>query len=194
MVVTRTSIAPSLSKEATMTPQLTATERDNLRGNLMTLRIVVFALAMGVASFAGFSVFQRLQAPAPAAPVGPQAVAANGLQPLHIAAIAFAVVAAVMAFVVPHFLRITPQSADKPDERSGAIQAASEMVQTRTIIACALLEGAAFFNLIWYFTDGSIINLAMGGVLLLLILFHIPMSGTYYEKIEKMLGINPFAV
>jgi hypothetical protein len=177
-----------------MPPPLTETERESLRGSLITLRIVVFALAMGVTSFAVISIFQKLSAPPNVPPAAQLAGLPGGMEMLHLVAIACGAGAAVIAFLVPPFLRLPPQAAQTPNERSGAIQAAAQMVQTRTIIACSLLEGAAFFNLVWYFTDGSVYNLAMGGVLLVLILMHLPLSGSYYDKIERLLGVDPFAV
>lgn len=177
-----------------MPPPLTESERDSLKGSLLTLRIVVFALVMGVASFGGMSVLMKSQSPPPAAPNVPPAPPQKEIPLTHLLACAFGVGAGVLAFLVPPFLRLPPQEAEKPDERNAAIQAAAQMVQVRTIIACALIEGAAFFNLIWHFTDGSLLNLAMSGLLLVLLLMQFPLTGSYFERIEKLLGVDPFAV
>jgi hypothetical protein len=177
-----------------MPPPLTEAERNSLRGSLMTLRIIVFSLAMGVASFGAYSIFNQSQKPAPAAaPNGPAAAQPNQIPVLHLMGCAFGVGAGVLAFLVPPFLRLPSQNAETPDERNPAIQAASQMVQTRTIVACALIEAAAFFNLVWYFTDASVLNLAMGGLLLVLLMMHFPLTGSYYERVEKLLGVDPFA-
>ena len=50
--------------------------------------------------------------------------------------------------------------------------------QTRLVIACALLEGAAFFNLVAYFIEGQTLNLIVTGVLLVMMAMRFPTTGT----------------
>lgn len=175
---------------------LTEEERQQLRPLILNLRIIVFALCMGVSTFAGFSIYQKIPPPPPA---GPQQIwppvrkPQKEFTPLHITAILFAGVAAALSFVVPPFLGSVKPNAEQLQGRDGAIGQAAAIVQTRTIVACALLEGAAFFNVFCYFSTDSIYNLAMAGILLLLIVLHFPLSGAYFSKIERIMGVDPFA-
>lgn len=179
---------------------LTDDERTNLRGSLTTLRIIVFALMTGVTCFAVFSVYSQFSQPdllpgMPGIPGGPQQPVVDPAGPnqtLHLAAIAFAAVAAMIAFVAPPFIPVPKMETDKTDPREVAIVQAAGAVQMRTIIACALLEGAAFFNTFWVLTDFSLPNLAMVGVLLFLLALHFPLAGWYYGKVERLMGVDPF--
>jgi hypothetical protein len=168
-------------------PPLSDEERTNLRGSLMALRIVVFALIMGVATFAGYSVFTQMQKVPPQLFVVPAAI-----QTTHAIALGAAAVFAVIALVAPPFMPIPKIETDKTDPREMAIVQAAGALQVRTIIACALLEGMAFFNAIWVLMDGSLPNLAMVGVLLILLALHFPLAGWYYGKVERMMGVDPF--
>ena len=165
---------------------LTDDERMNLRGSLTTLRIIVFALLTGVSVFAGYTVLlKRGQAPKPA-------VAPGQLEMNHAIAIGFAAAAAVIAFIVPPFIPVPKMEMDKIDPRELAIVQAASALQTRTIIACALLDGAAFFNAYWVLRDFSLANLAMVGILVFLMALHFPLAGWYYGKVERLMGVDPF--
>lgn len=167
---------------------LTDDERTNLRGALTTLRIIVFALITGVSTFAGYSVFSKLGQEPPQPAVAPGQLELN-----HAIAIGFATVAAVIAFIVPPFIPVPKTETDKTDPRELAIVQAAGALQMRTIIACAVLEGAAFFNTFWVLTDFSLPNLAMVGVLLFLLALHFPLAGWYYGKVERLMGVDPFS-
>lgn len=165
---------------------LTDEERTNLRGSLRLLRIIVCALMMGVTTFTGYSVFTQMQKglPQPAFPAA--------IQMTHALALAAAAVAAVIAFVVPPFIPVPKIETNETDPRQIAIGQAAGTLQTRTIIACAVLEGAAFFNAIWVQMDGSVPNLAMVGVLLIILALHFPLAGWYFGKVERLMGVDPF--
>lgn len=176
-----------------MTP-LTEDERLQLAPTLLNLRIIVLALCLGVSTFAGFSIYQKLP---PAAAEGPQQIwpplpqlGPKGMTPVHVAALLFAGVAATLAFVLPPFLGRL--QTDPGVDRASAIHQAAQIMHQRTIVACALLEGAAFFNIFCFFTTDSIYNLAMAGILVLLLVLRFPLSGAYFSKIERIIGVDPF--
>lgn len=169
---------------------LTDEERANLRGSLQTLRIIVFSLIMGVTVFTGYGVISQMQK----GPQPPQPAAAQVQFPItHIAALGCGVVFAVIAFILPPFIAGPKVETDKTDPREVAIVQAVGALQMRTIIGCALLDGAAFFNAIWVQMDFSLPNLAMVAVLLLLIAVHFPLAGWFYAKLERIMGVDPFA-
>lgn len=170
---------------------LTDDEQRQLGPALLHLRIVVFALCFGVSIFAGFSIYQKI----PLQPAAPQPwqellKPPPAIKPLHIGALLFAGAAAALAFTVPPFLG-GPKPKSSAD-RDSAIRQAAEIVHRRTVIACALLDGAAFLNIFCYFTDANSYNLAMSAILLLLLLLQFPMRGSYMNKIERIMGIDPF--
>jgi predicted lysophospholipase L1 biosynthesis ABC-type transport system permease subunit len=169
---------------------LTDTERENLRGSLTTLRIIVFALLLGVTAYTGFSVFTQLQK----APQPPQPAPQAQWPITHVVSLGFGALFAVIALVLPPFIAAPKIETEKTDPREVAIVQAAGTVQMRTIIGCAILEGAAFFNAIWVQMDFSLPNLAMVGVLVFLLLLHFPLAGWYYGKVERLMGVDPFAM
>jgi hypothetical protein len=70
----------------------------------------------------------------------------------------------------------------------GDIGPLSAAYQTRLIIGAALLEGAAFFNLVAYLLERQSLSLIAAGVLLLVILSQIPTVSRLEEWTERELA------
>ncbi|MCA9197024.1 MAG: hypothetical protein KDA87_05770 [Planctomycetales bacterium] len=132
-----------------------------------TLPIIYISLIMGISMFAGFALFVRRDDPWGQAEL------------LGYLGLAFAFVTIVLHLIVPSFVSATSikqldreaflaLSADQQDEQLSVI------FQTSKIVAGALLEGGAFFNLIAFLTEGGSINLLMAGVLLLNLILGFP--------------------
>ncbi|MEZ6115277.1 MAG: hypothetical protein R3C28_01690 [Pirellulaceae bacterium] len=132
-----------------------------------TLPIIYISLITGISIFAGFTLFVRRDDPWGQAEL------------LGYMGLAFAFVIIVLHLIVPSFVSATnikqldreaflALAADQQDERLSVIY------QTSKIIAGALLEGGAFFNLIAFLTEGGAINLLMAGVLLLNLILGFP--------------------
>jgi len=146
-----------------------------VRQTLMTLRIIVFSLAMGVSIFLGYT----LTMDADAAEAGN----APGLW-LYLAI--FAGMALMARVVVPQVLfagirrRIahgnwqpaTKNGPPAPQTDEGLLMAA---LQLRTIIGCALLEGAAFANAYAFMVERQVASLAIVLALILMIASHFPL-------------------
>ena len=147
--------------------------RETLRPLVMTLRIIVIALAMGVTFFAIF------------------AAAHNAGKPLALGTkvnylfLAIAGPMFVAGFVVPRLLPNGTLPGDQDD--AAAIQAIFVPLQTATIVGCALFEGAAFANLVVYLQDGELVHLAVSGVALLCILAHFPIASRIEQRIEEQM-------
>ncbi|WP_254508284.1 hypothetical protein [Anatilimnocola floriformis] len=166
-------------------PELTEDERQQLRGSLMVLRIIVCALLLGVTSYTGFCLFLHLRA----GKLPQQLVVIPGQLTIPQAiAMASAVVAGVLALLVPPFLIVPQLKPDSEYQRLIEIQSAAQTIQVRTIVACALLEGAAFFNAIFVQLDFSRGNLAMVLALLVVMASHFPLSSWYFGKIERLMS------
>ena len=94
----------------------------------------------------------------------------------------------VGSFVVPALIAAPAASNLKlppTDDRRGdlALQAAAA-IQIRTIIACALVEGGAFANLVAVFTHGYGPSFVMAAVLMSMIVLRFPTWNRYLERIE----------
>jgi hypothetical protein len=140
--------------------------RETLRPLVMTLRIIVIALALGVTFFGIFAAVQN------ASKVQTFGTKVNYL---------FLAIAA--GFVVP---RLLPKGAGGSDaDDVSAVQTAFAPIQTATIVGCALFEGAAFANLTAYFTDAELVHLAVGGLALFCILAHFPIASRIEQQIEE---------
>ncbi|QDT53623.1 hypothetical protein Pan44_16460 [Caulifigura coniformis] len=130
-----------------------------LRMQTRTIQIVVAALITGVVTFAGFlAVSGEFQKP----PRG---------QTLSYVAVAFGALAAVLHVVVPAAIERTSLAKQ-------GVGAGPEMLMgtlfTRTIVACAILEGAAFFSLVAFQTEHQLWVLGVTAVLLLLMIAQFP--------------------
>lgn len=154
--------------------------RKDLAPRIRALRIIVFALAMGVLSFAIVAVVQNV--------AKPQNLGTNlQLVPLPISALLL-----VGGFVVPTFLpKIAPTTgpgtypAHDP-ESNDALRVFAAMI-TATIVGCAMFEGAAFMNLVWYFLHAELVHAALATVCWVCILLHFPLTERIVQKIEERL-------
>ena len=153
-----------------------------------TLKIIVFALASGVFAFAMVVLFQGL--PDPQVPLGM----------LTLISLFFAFGAIAASMVVPRVIATTmvrqiaegksPASSGgtsnsiAPETTAGKLAA---VYPTKTIIACALLEGAAFFALVALMFEGHIVALVLAAVLFIAILLHFPTTGRVTDWVERQL-------
>lgn len=164
---------PPLSPE-----QYAAMEPDKV---LRIMQIIAGALIAGVLSFAGIATFIVFgQAPV-AQPGGQPPVAVGGSEIVMYMAMAFAAVAVVMSFVVPNLISAAGVKGIAKMAQDGTSTGSKELfgrllgvAQTRMIIAMALVEGAAFFNLIAFIITKSLIPPAVVGALLLVMAIHFP--------------------
>lgn len=169
---------------------------ERLKLAIMTLRIIVLALATGVVAFAIAAIVIRMQQAA--APAND----ADGL--LTILGIA----AAPVAFLLSRFLPILivakargqiasgqygvpaePSSRETTGPQSSLVQLGDDgklftVYQTKTIIAAALLDGAAFLNIVAFLLGGSPIALGLGLLLALAIASLFPRVSRVVEWIE----------
>ncbi len=155
------------------------------RGPLMTLRIIVAALALGVASYGAFVVAQN---------IGKPQVLAARLDSLNVILLALGLVTLLLGIFVPYVVfsssrgslpQVPAELAKTPQQaRLVAIQL---RIQTATIIGCALFEGGAFANLFGYSQSRELLHLVLAGVLLLGICAHFPTTGAYERRIDDEL-------
>jgi len=163
---------------------------------IMTLRIIVVALASGVAAFAVAAVVIRMQQAAA------QANDADGL--LTTLGIAAAPVALLLSRFLPGTIVANSRrqiasgqygSAGRPPapQASGSPSSAAAVdddaklfmvYQTKTIIAAALLEGAAFLNIVAFLLGGNLIALGVACLLALAIAAMFPRTSSVVEWIE----------
>lgn len=153
-----------------------------LRATCRTLQIIVVALATGVCIFAVIAVVKtkgQLTWEFPLAQMQDSVFLLFGMMTL------------VGSFVVPALITAPTASNQKllpTDDRRGdlALQAAAA-IQTRTIVACALLDGGAFANLLAVFTHGYGPSLVFAAVLMSMIVLRFPTWGRYLERIEAQI-------
>jgi hypothetical protein len=149
-------------------------QREQVRKQLPTMRIINLALAAGTITFAIIALAIR---PNPA-----------GFEPLlAYLAIGFAATALLAWGIIPLVLKnvarkkLLQNQADKVPRHDLAaerpledIDALCNIYQTQTIVRGAILEGAAFFCLIVFFLGGPWFTIAAAGVLVLVILAQTP--------------------
>lgn len=135
-------------------------EREKLVPVVRTMQIITVAMAKGVLLF-GLVVYFAMR---------PDGVAPNPL--LQYIGYLLAVVTATLSFVVPRV--ITNSQSPTP-----------ETYQTGLIIGLALLEGAAFFNVIAYMIEGQPLSLGVAAILAVMILVRLPTIGGVEDWIES---------
>ena len=158
--------------------QYAAMEPDKV---LRIMQIIASALIAGVAMFAGVVSFLVFLMAPPAQPGGEQPAPQNGGEVLAYLAMAFAGGAVVLSFAVPRLISSTGVKSIAKMAQDGTSTKSKELfgrllsvAQTKMIIALAVIEGAAFFNLIAFLTTRSLISPAVVGALLLVMAIHFP--------------------
>lgn len=132
-----------------------------------TMQIICGALMMGVLSFLGVAAFIRFGKgvqPAPAFPI--VAYIAAGMAALMII-VRFVVPLLVTKTAIRQITTIRPLNDIRKLDLYG-------VYQTQMIVGCALLEGAAFFNLVAFIIHGELWTLGIVAVLLAIMAANFP--------------------
>lgn len=139
-------------------------------GNLRALQIIHGALAAGVLFFLGIVVLVLREGEF----LGKQPWSVTPL--ITLVAIVFGVAAIVAHIAVPGLLVASQRKAMAKTAKTeqGDFDGILALYSTQKIVGAALLEGAAFFNTIAYFLEGTAIPLLLALLLVVLILNRIP--------------------
>lgn len=168
-----------MPQQRQLTPeQYAAMEPDKV---LRTMQIIAGALIAGVLSFGGFACFLVFGNAPAAQPGGQPPAVAGGAEIIVYLAMAFAAGAVVMSFVVPNLISAAGVKGIAKMARDRTSTGSKELfgrllgvAQTKMIVAMALVEGAAFFNLIAFIMTKSMVSPAVVGALLLIMAIHFP--------------------
>jgi len=144
----------------------------------MTLRIIVFALSLGVTIFGAYAAIHNADKV--------QTFGTN----VNLMFLGITVPMFVAGFIVPRLLPGSfqgPAPGPNDSAEASAVRSAFVAIQTATIVGCALFEGAAFANLMAYFLDAELVHLAVAGIALVCILAHFPIASRIEQRIENQL-------
>ena len=186
-----------MPQQTEMTPeQYAAMEPDKV---LFTMRIIAGALIAGVVMFgaiASAAVFGERPAVQRGGP--PAALPQNATEILMYLGLAGAVGAVVMSFVVSNLVSAAGVKGVAKMAQDGTSTGPKELfgrllavAQTKMMIALALIEGAAFFNLVAFIFTKSLIPPAIVGVLLLVMAIHFPTKfklARWLEEQQRLLS------
>jgi hypothetical protein len=167
----------------TRAEELTEALRANqpLQGTILTLRIIVASLAIGVVVFALYAIFANL-----GKPLG----FGTTRDTLGLSMLGFGALQAALGLVFPPVIfrnmaaqpeRLAPFAKHGPE--TVKILSVQQRITTATILGCAMFEGGAFANLVAFLLGNDLANLAAASVLLLGILAHFPVPGRCERKI-----------
>jgi hypothetical protein len=153
-----------------------------LQQAILTLRIIVLALASGVIMFAVITVFLRRHDQ-------PWGIGQN-LDTISVVMLAMGAMCLAMGMVLPALMfraipappQVEQQYASESPELVRVMQVQAK-IQVTTIIGAALFEGGAFANLVAFMTSGEVLNLLAAGVLLLAIATLFPWPGRCEQRI-----------
>jgi TRAP-type C4-dicarboxylate transport system permease large subunit len=143
--------------------------KQSVSQQLTVMRIIAGALIAGVGLFLAFVLSRN---PFAQPPTGQQ---------MSLMAVGFAAINTILQFGVPFVIRSGQQMgpANTVEQRAAAI------FFTRMLIRLALLEGAAFFNIIALMQEGNSWTLVVIGVLLLIMLSLWPTRTRFEQFIEN---------
>ena len=172
---------------------LSKSQREHIKSLVRTMQIIVLALAGSVVLF--MVVVLVMQA-------GGQVAQQVPREPLiSYAAIIFAFVSLALWVVVPRLIagqmRLAIADGKPVNSSDGGAFVSEEMreihpliamYQTTLILACAILEGAAFFNVVAFLLERQQMNFIAAGVLALLIFSQVPTGGRLVSWVEDELG------
>lgn len=167
----------------------TAELENQLAAKVRVLQIIVIALAIGPAVFLVMTQFM----PARVAPAGQNQI-------LTWLGLGMALSTIVVRLIVPNLMATAQRkkiaagvgmsaarggaAMEEPTDRSLTREKLALVYQTRTIVGCALLEGAAFFNTILCLIAPSPVSLGTAIVLILGVAAHFPTPGRVAQWIE----------
>jgi hypothetical protein len=170
--------------------------RDQLPAKVRIQKIIVAALGMGCIAFLAIALVVASQKQPMAQPM------------LSYIALAFLATGIVPWIIMPGMIvsqgrkkifqeQIQPYSqiiSNNPEEKKEKeTQIAISLLglyQTKKIIACALLEGPAFFLIIAYMLEGSYLALVAAIVLIVMIFLQMPFTGIVNNWIENQLQLT----
>ena len=144
-------------------------DHESLKPQVMVMQIITMAMAMGVLTF-GVIVTFIANPPAPADGDAAEVVQSDPL--IAYLGIGVAATCLVISVVGPRIV------ASKSPATVGTYQ-------TTLIIALALLEGGAFFNLIAYLLHGRAFSLATAGLLVVFLLMQFPTTGRVSDWLQE---------
>jgi hypothetical protein len=173
--------APPIDEQSLLDEQSLAA-LEPLQKAILTLRIIVLALASGVILFAVITLLQR-RADQPWG-IG-QNLDTFGVVMLALGAMSLAmgiVLPAIMFRAIPAPPQVEQQYASLSPEVRRVMQVQAR-IQVSTIIGAALFEGGAFGNLVAFMIRGEVLNLLAAVVLLLAILSLFPWPGRCEQRI-----------
>ena len=153
--------------------------RDQIRRATTVLQIIVLALCMGVVAFGIVAALQNADRQ--------QSVGTN----INIPVLAASVPMFFAGFIVPWLMANRAalpggQPLD-PDPQVDKVLRVLAGIQTSTIVSCAMFEGTAFLNLVFYLLNAELVHAAVGGLCCLCILAQFPTYNRMEQRIEEQL-------
>ncbi len=151
---------------------LSLEQKKFLSQSLLIMQIIGGALVTGVLGF-GFVAFGSATPDENAAETISLAAAVAGLLAIATSFVASRVVAD-QAIAARARVDGDAMSSERQEGDVGPVAFLAGVYQTSFIVGAAILEGAAFFNLVVYFTGGQIYSIAVAGMLCVGIILLIP--------------------
>lgn len=139
----------------------------------VTGSIIAGSLIMAIVIFTGIAASQRV-GKAPDEPM------------LTWVGVGFAALMIVPAMIVPRVITNAGLAKLESYEGEDAERALAGLYQTRVIVAQAMPEGAAFFNLVAYQIEGNWVSLGVTAAMLLMMLAQFPTQGRFENWVRRL--------
>ena len=157
---------------------------DSLSTNIRVAQIIAIALTVGV--LVAGCVFASLV---------PWGETHTRLTVMAAVGVFFAISSAVLAMVLPRIIeasaaRVAATEFKHSDGKTLSVQGlktVAQQFQTTQIMKMAIIEGAAFLNILIFFIDKSQLALIAAGVCVLLLVFSFPTANKFISSVENQL-------
>lgn len=150
------------------TPSQISPDRVGRVSQIVTGALIAGVVAMGVVTWV------TAKGDAPALPV------------VSLVAAGFSGITVVMRFVIPAIMVASQKGMLSGVAEQELPQKLAGLYQTKTIVGMALLEGAAFFNLVAYMVDKQVWSYGIVTALLVLMAVTFPSQGQFESWVENM--------
>jgi hypothetical protein len=169
--------------------------REQLPFKVGVMQIIIGGLALGCVFFLMIAVLAGLnfQNAAPATGLTYIALATAG-----VILVLWSLVPGIVVSQGRKKILQSPPISGQTDDKDAVVEKQAEnsladalvqLLQTKTIIACAMLEGVIFFLLIAYMIERSSLSIIAAVALLILLLAHMPTIGRVAAWVEKQMRL-----
>ena len=166
---------------------LSQAQRSQLAGQLVTMRILVGAMAAGVLVFLVLALAMASGRPDPESRISHGAVLVACLAAIACAIVPRLVTRSLLSAAAHGQAGQSAEPGGPAPEGQSAVGPLLGLYQTRLLVSAAILEGAALLNIVAYVLEKQPLSIAVAVILLLLMLVQFPSQRRVEDWVTRQL-------